>query len=322
MKSLLAAILCCISFVGCATAPVTIPAWRPAELDVTGMQRIALPEFQGDPSCAAQARSELSVALAAGGRDVPPLHIVREMLPASVPYRDQELDLRLLVGQARRAGFDALLVGEVICETNSHEQLIVGNPWIETSIETQLIDLRSGSVRGQTNASRRWRGKLSHIESAQNTPRKVTQQLVAACVEETAGKLVATTMDIEVALAEPVAGDDEQAMQAGREAAAAGDWALAAKHYQQARAANPDSHAVMYNLALACEAQFDFAAARHWHSEALRQHETEEYRAALARVDASWRDYDLAMQQTQGPPRQQLTNLPPQPNFAPAGWQR
>ena len=116
----LAAIVSCLTLLGCASAPVTIPVLRPAELDMAGVQRIAVCEFQGPAPYAELARTELSTALAHGGRcDVPPPHIVREMLPASVPYRGQPIDVRHIVEQARHAGFDAVLVGEVICDGNA-----------------------------------------------------------------------------------------------------------------------------------------------------------------------------------------------------------
>jgi hypothetical protein len=325
MKSLLtlAGTLGCLGLLGCAAAPVTIPALRPAELDVAGVQRIAVLDFQGPAPYSELARSELSTALAAGGqRDVPPPHVVREMLPASVPYRGQPVDVRLVVEQARHAGFDAVLVGEVFCQSNAKNQLVIGNPIVEARCETQLIDVRSGQVRGATKSSRKWRGELSSRENSPNTQRKITEKLVRECTSEAAGKLVARTESIEVALSESSQGDDEAAMHAGRDAAAAGNWTLAAEHFERARAANPTSHAAIHNLALACEAQFNFAAARHWHSEALRLHEADDYRTALARVDTSWRDYDLAMRQTRPPQGPTFAEREPRPQFAPASWQQ
>ncbi len=273
---------------------------RPAELDIAGLQRIAIPDFQGPAPYADQARGELSAAIARSRPcDLPPPHVVREMIPATVPYRGQPIDIRLVVEQARHAGFDAVLIGEVVRETNAGSQITFGNPWIETRIETQLIDVRSGHVRGETKAQRRWRGELSRHENSPNTERKVTEKLVRQCVNEAAGKLATQTVNIDVALAKAGTGDDDEAMQSGHAAAAEGNWWLAAQHFEKAKNANPTSHAAMYNLGLACEAQYQFAAAKHWHSEALRLHEDANYRAALTRVDASWRDYDLAMRQTQ-----------------------
>lgn len=298
----LAAIVGCLAMLGCASAPVTIPVLRPAELDMAGVQRIAVCEFQGPAPYAELARTELSTALAQGGRcDVPPAHIVREMLPSSVPYRGQAVDVRVVIEQARHAGFDAVLVGEVICEGNAKEQVTIGNPWISTRVETQLIDARTGFVRGETKSNHKWRGELSRHENADNNERKVTEKLVRQCTTEAAAKLATTTVRVNVVLAAPGDGDDAAAIDAGCTAFEEGKWALAAQHFDRARNANPTSHAALYNLGLACEAQFNYAAARHWHSEALRLHEDEDYRAALARVDGSWRDYDLAMRQSRPP---------------------
>ena len=181
--------------------------------------------------------------------------------------------------------------------------MTIGNPWIETRVETQLIDARSGYVRGETKASRKWRGELSRHENADNNERKVTEKLVRSCTTEAAAKLATTTVRVDVVLAAPGDGDDAAAIDAGCAAAEEDNWALAVQHFERAKNANPTSHAAMYNLGLACEAQFSFAAARHWHAEALRLHEDDDYRAALARVDTSWRDYDLAMRQTQPRPQ-------------------
>ncbi len=300
MKLLLAALVLCAGLVGCASAPVSIPAVRPAELEMAGLQRIAVPEFLGPAPYAAQARNDLCAALVSDQRcEIPPPHIVRELLPASVPYRGYGIDVPALVQQARRAGFDAILIGELKYRSDVGNQFVLGTPSIEAVVETQLIDTRSGAVRGETTASSDWRGEISSNKSANNTEQKVTQQLVRVCVDTTVHKMTRRNMSIEVTLADPVDGDDEAAMQSGREAAEAGNWPLAAQYFERARAENPSSHAALHNLAVACEAQFDFTAARRWHSEALRLHEAEDYRSALARVDTSWRDYDVAMRSTQ-----------------------
>lgn len=296
----LAALVPILGVLGCVSTPVTIPVLRPAELDVAGLQRIAVLDFQGAAPYAEQARAELSMAIAAAGRcDAPPPQVVREMLPASVPYRGQPTDMHLVIEQARRAGFDGVLAGDVNCRSDAHKEFIVGDPRIETSVETQLIDVHTGRVCGETTARRKWRGKLSQHERAENSERKVTEKLVGDCVAEIARKMETTTVQVEVKLAPPGDGDDEAAMRAGREAAEQGDWTLAAQHFEMAKDANPNSHAARHNLGLACEAQFKFAAAGHWYAQALRLHEAEEYRNALARVDSSWRHYDLAMSQLQ-----------------------
>ena len=306
MKMLLAAasLLLPLCTFGCATTKVTIPVWRAPELDASGMRRIAVADLQGPAPHAGLARDVLAAELVRRNYEVPDAQTTRELLPAVIPFRGHNVDVRLLVEQARRAGFDGLLVGEVTCEGDADSSVTIGNPLLRVAVQTQLIDVRTGNVRGAAESHRSRQGRLSRRDEAKNSKREVYATLAREAARETAAKLAATSVDIEVPLAEPHDKDDGHAMQAGAKAVRSSDWEAAAAHFEQARAANPTSHAAMYNLGLAHEAQRDFATARHWYFAALKQHESATYRAALTRIEHNWRDYDIAMR---GRQRQQIS---------------
>lgn len=308
MKMLLAAasLLLPLCTFGCATTKVTIPVWRAPELDASGMRRIAVADLQGPAPHAGLARDVLAAELVRRNYEVPDAQTTRELLPAVIPFRGHNVDVRLLVEQARRAGFDGLLVGEVTCEGDADSSVTIGNPLLRVAVQTQLIDVRTGNVRGAAKAHRSWQGRLSNRAEGKDSKRAVYSNLARAAAQETAKKLASATALIDVPLAPALQLDDGQAMKEGTEAARSNDWKAAAAHFEKARAANPDSHAAMYNLGLACEAQRDFAAARHWYSAALRQHESAAYRTALTRIDQNGRVQDIASQPQRIPDTQDL----------------
>ncbi len=292
--------------VGCAATDVTIPVWHAPQLDATGMRRIAAADLQGPAPYANQARDVLASELARQHYEVPDAATTRQLLPANVPYRGHNVDVNLLVQQARQAGFDGLLIGEVSCEGEADSSVRIGNPELKVAVQTQLIDVRTGNVRGAAKAHRSWQGRLSNRAEGKDSKRAVYSNLARAAAQETAKKLASATALIDVPLAPALQLDDGQAMKEGTEAARSNDWKTAAAHFEKARTANPDSHAAMYNLGLAGEAQRDFAAARHWYSAALRQHESATYRTALTRIDQNGRVQDIASQPQRIPDTQDL----------------
>ena len=313
MKPLLATFFCavCITLFGCASTKVQIPTVRPAEMDLSGLSRVAVPEFQGPAPYAAVARNIVATELAGRQRcDVPDVHTTRAMIPACIPYQGQGVNVHQMVAQARAAGFDALVVGEVRFEGSTDDKkLVFGNPTLKATIKTQLIDLHTGHVRGNTELARQWQGKLSTSPKSDKSEQAVSTMVVRGAALATVARLASSQPNVDVSLAEAEAGDDQQAMDAGLEAARRGDWNAASDWFYRATTTRPNSYAAFYNLGVAREAVFDFAGARHWYNTALAQREQSDCRIALARVDRSWHGHHLAQQQMHHLAQQQMHHL-------------
>lgn len=315
MKTVALRTALCVSLLlaGCATAPVRsvrLSGWRPPEVNTAGLRRLAVVEFQGPAEYGRLAREAIAEKLAPS-HTIPDSLTTRRLLPASVPYQGYGLDVPALVRQARAAGFDAVLVGNVDCSGKNDGAVRIGHPVLSSLVRVQLIDTRSGMVRGEAAVKKKWQGQLASSAKAKNSRGNVYTRLTRAAAAEVSAKLAGRHVDIEVPLAEAGAGDDAQRMQEGEEAAKRGDWEAAAGHFDRARLAHPGSHAACYNLGVACEAQGRFDQARHWYSRALGlQQDREEYQLAVRRLGQPQpsrpqpsRPHHLPQRQLAAPPR-------------------
>lgn len=326
--SLFAVLLCAF---GCAPRAKLL-VLRPAQLDVAGIGRIAVVDFQGQQGVGPAARSVLLAQLAENRHYtlVDQAELAR-IQPAA--FSQHTTDEGAAIEAARQAGVDAVLTGQVVSYDvddqvkQDHHVSIAGGGAANTSgdkaggfgigIDTntlhsrdasvslafKLIDARTGQVRDAHQVSHSYEGRVVNGQGDMPGRERILNDLLRQCSRDVVRAIAPHQEQVEVTLARKYIGKGVADFRRGNKLAVQGDWAGAEEAWQASLKKNPQNHAAHHNLALACEARGDFAAARRHVSNAIRLYGAAMYHQSRQRIDAERLDHEAALAQVNSRPR-------------------
>ncbi len=284
--------LACVLCNGCAhTARVTY--WQPAELDATGVQRLAVVPFVGEhgPEIAEFLESRLweedTYSLADRSE------LGSAILTTGFPH-DEFDDLPRLLAASQEAGIDGVILGEV------HEYGVdTSDRLARVELSLRLVDTRTGDVCASREIRREAAVRNWDIPPRQSDDLAL-QKLSQDCVREFMSVLVPQPATAEVRLAGGewyAAGGRD--IRRGIRLARQGRWDEAEELWHTVLERTPASHAALYNLAVAAGQRQDFAAAEDFAMQALRQHHTDCYAKGLDQLRQFRADADRIARQRQ-----------------------
>lgn len=314
---------------GCAiTAPAT--AWRPAQIDVSGIEQLCVLEFSGE-----QGRS---VAAALTARlwenefytlvDVADLSPIRVASASGITGAVQPADY---LDSARGQGVDGLIIGDVIeyrCDDQvlsstsmhvssgrtedadhtlsstgtdmgvSHTQTIHREATV--SIAFRLVEVETGKVRATRKTTQTFQGDLGPDSARLPTRGEVLDELTQKCIDE----FVALLAPHEVVLQFPLARSHlfqrgQTLVGKGNEFARRGRWEEAIAAWEQTLEANPANDAALYNLAMAHAARSDFCQAEDYAIRAMNLKHRDLYARGLEQIRSLAADHEQTLRQRQ-----------------------
>ncbi|MCA9000139.1 MAG: hypothetical protein KDA80_24290 [Planctomycetaceae bacterium] len=311
--------------VGCAHTAM-VQTWEPATIDVAGMNRVAVVTFQGDsgPAVAASLNSQLwengfyEVVDASGIQS----HIVRAGYETMDPIDPNEI-----LGPARQAGLDGILMGEVVeyrCDDERFDSshIHIGSDAVEDDhgkysstgfgIETnstlvrdgsvaiafKLVDVRTGEIRAAKTVSHHFHGEVVNGNGRIPSQGEVLEALTTQCLDEIVCMVAPHQEMARMKLAKCdlwVRGRSQVA--SGIKLARDGDWNAADELWKAAIKNHPGNHAALYNRALAAMARQDYETAENFAMEALKVQHKSDYAKGLASIRKYRATYETSQRQ-------------------------
>lgn len=297
---------------GCAQTAV-VKCWEPAEIDATGINRIAIMEFTGEQGSAIA--SSLSTRL--WENEFYTL-VDRSELAADIrtaSFSEQNAMHRLLAAAAA-AKVDGVIFGSVVeyrcddqilgstevdliselasTESKDHveNRLAIDSKQVllregTVTIAFRLVDVQTGEVRASKQISQHYRGQMTVGESTLPERGRVLEMLMADCLNEIVQMLAPHEMTYEMKLAKcEFWKKGSGQVKSGLNLAAKGDWPAAKKCWAQAIAENPENHVAMFNLSIAATREQDYDRAEQHVLDALKHEHKQCYTAGLEKIRA------------------------------------
>jgi hypothetical protein len=318
--------------------------WRPAELDISGVGRIAVVDFEGEGETGAIARSAVLAQLAENRHYtlVDQTELARVQPAAFTQGLDPEA---AALAAARQAGVDAILTGQVVSYSaedmvqQDHHITIAGGGGASStgvkagglgigfdtntlhardasvSLAFKLIDARTGEIRDAKQVSHSYEARVVNGRGEMPGRERILSDLLSKCSRDVVASVAPHRVPVEVVLARQQWGNGMNAVRRGNDLAKSGDWAGAEAAWKSALERNPQNHAAYHNLALACEARGDFDGALENLNKAMKHYAATLYHQTHDRLAAERRDFAAAQTQIAARPRM----LPPANSLAPAG---
>jgi hypothetical protein len=340
---------------GCAPR-AHLMALRPAELDLAGVGRIAVLDFQGTGESGRIARSALLAQLSENRHFalVDQSELAR-IQPAA--FQAGTPDESLVVHAARQAGVDAVLTGQVVSynvqddvQQDQHFSLAGGGGASSSGVKVgglgigfdsntlhareasvslafKLIDARNGEILAARQISHTFQGRVVNGQGQMPAREQVLNDLLRQCSRDVVAMIAPHYVPVEVVLARQTWGNGLTDLRRGNDLAKKGDWAGAEAAWTAALKRNPRNHAALHNLALASETKGDYAAAQRQIGSAIDAYAASLYHETRNRLVSSERDHAAARAQAlarpaPAVPQNVLTSQPPQRlpvgNVAPA----
>ena len=250
----------CVSLSGCAQTATVRRCWQPAEMDVSGMQRLAIVDFSGVSG------QTVTAALNARLWDNRFYSVVDGSELTSVQHAAYVLDPgdESLLAQARERGIDGVVFGEVHeyrCEDqalrDTSRQMLVGKHTSDNEPEAghslqpagsaqrdrlrrearvavtfRLVDARTGDVRAAKETDHHFSGE-SGPDSSLPPSSEVLADLTAQCLDDFVEVLAPHQSDITMKLAcGGWYGRDAADVRSGNRLAGRGDWDAARDRWQ------------------------------------------------------------------------------------------
>lgn len=297
-----------MGFSGCGTTKTArLTAWRAAQFDVGGVERLAVLGFRAPAEVASLAKEATLEKLHQSRfyQIVPEVNAGRYKA-THLPLPDEPDGLHQIVSRGRQLNADAVLVGRVRKRIDDGKKignvtLQIGDPELAIKIDYYIVDMRSGNVRARQSVIRTQ--KEEGLASDRRLSDRAVDSLVKQCAEEMVSQITAGSETIDVQLARVNMGKGSSYIRDGNKLAGKGKWEEAAEEYIAAVEVNPDSHQAIYNVGLAAEAQGRFGEAEEMYRKAIMKSDESIYRDALARVSNTGNTYQLAQQQIVQRPR-------------------
>jgi tetratricopeptide (TPR) repeat protein len=266
---------------------------RPAEVDIAGIQHLAVVDFAGQGETGREARAALTARLAEKQHyalvDQAELSRVE---PAA--FTGPQIDESRVVGAARQAQIDGLLTGQVVAYDAGAGSTLVNPPTVTLAVK--LIDVASGQVRDARQITRTFKSR--EVSDRQTT----LHGLMAECADEMAARITPHQELVNVELARQYWGVGLADVHRGNVLARESKWPEAAAAWQAALDKNPKNHVAMHNLAIAAFARGDYAKSRDQLDKAITQFADATYQQNRKVLTAQQKLADLAIAQTRPAP--------------------
>lgn len=300
-----------------------VQTWRPAEIDVTGMERLAVLDFTGEngPAVATAVSSKLweNRFYTVVDRS--------ELQPILLTGYGGTPRLEDLIEPARKAGVDAVMLGEVVeyrCEDESFQSTDFDFGHAETrgrgfvsqangfgvsfnqtlvregavTIAFRLVDVETGEVRAARKVSRHYEGRIVNGQGQLPSQGEVLHQLTEECVEEVAQMLAPHPCQSECKLAKSQVWErGSREVSLGVKQAKKGNWQQAEGHWQMALQINPANDAALYNLALAAMNRQSYIEAEEFAMQAVRTEHKDHYVKGLELIRVHRRNFEKTEEQ-------------------------
>ncbi len=302
MRSAIFCILLC-SFTGCAhTAVVT--CLEPAEIDVAGMNRIAVADFSGEQGEAIAAVLSNRLWENRFYTVVDRSELTSEIQTASY---SEGSSLQGVLAAAHQANVDGVIVGNII--EYRCDDLILGATDIDVDIFNQadsennspqanstididfnqvvrregsvtiafrLVDVETGEIRAAKQVSKNYQGEQVNDQGNLPTQGEVLQMLTGQCLDEVVKMLAPHETACEMKFAScDFWTKGSASVRKGLKAVEKGDWNGAENHWTQAIQQNPKNHAAMFNLSIAAARRQEYDIAEQYVLDALKlEHKT------------------------------------------------
>ena len=314
---------------GCAQT-TTLHVWRPAEMDVTGIERLAVLDFNGPHNSGQIARSALVAQFWKDGfYSLVDQSELEGITPVSAPAPSGPPDVGSAIEAGRTLGVDAILVGDVVSyhatddvttdqrvgfiNSDEHDgkndlvSSLVGFGFennetvtreVSASLAFQLIDCKTGQIRAARQSSHTETGRMRNGEGYLPARERTLTEMMHNCACDVVEMISPHQVTVKVGLAGGGFGRAAAEIRRGNGSAVQGDWRTAEEHWQSALELDPDNHAAKYNLGLAHEARYDYDRAQELYADALKGRRRSLYAGALKRIAGDREDYRVAMSQT------------------------
>jgi tetratricopeptide (TPR) repeat protein len=328
-----------VASAGCAPR-AQLMVWHPAELDINGLERLAVIDFEGEQQTGKIARAALQNQLFDNKYyqlvDQAELARVRPVL-----RDDGSPDLTAALDAARVMGVDALLCGQVVSynvaddlQTDHHIELGgsssksksgatsngVGFGLDSTqtltrealvSVAVKLIDVRSGQLRAARQFAHTFNGRRVNGQGELPGREAILTKLLNECSQDVVRMIAPHYRPQEVALARTFYGKGLKNIRDGNKLATRGNWQEAEQHWQSAVRENPQSHVAHFNLALAAESRQDYPAARQHLDAAIKQYASTDYQNFKQKLERDHQKFQAALAQAQSRPTAIAARQPP-----------
>lgn len=316
--------------VGCAPR-AQLMVWHPAELDITGLERLAIIDFEGEQQSGKIARAALQTQLFENRYynliDQAELARIKPVL-----RDDGSPDLTAALEAACVLGVDVLLCGQVVSynvlddlQTDHHIELggstsksksgaesnALGFGLDSTqtltreasvSVAVKLIDVRTGQLRAARQFAHTFNGKRVNGNGELPARDAILTKLLNECSQDTVRMIAPHYRPQEIALARTYYGKGLKEIREGNKLATKGNWAEAEQRWQTAARENPQSHVAHFNLAVAAEARQDYAAARQHLDTAIKSYSAVEYQNFKKRLEQDQQKFQAALVQANSRP--------------------
>ncbi len=308
---------------GCAHTAV-VRSMEPAQIDVSGMARIAVMDFTGENGNAVATNLSGKLWKNEFYTIVDRSEIKSTILPAAY---DATEPLNEVLGPAKAAGLDGVILGEVVeyrCEDDhlsstafnfqndedehgdhEHERTGFGFEQNETvvregtvTIAFRLVDVNTGEVRASEQVSHHFEGKSVNGQVPLPPKGEVLDNLTQACIEDVITMLAPHEVECKIQLAWcDVWTRGHSHVRQGSTLASRGDWEGAKDKWKAALEINPQNHAAMFNLAVCAVQDKDYTTAEDYAMQAVRIEHKECYAKGLAKIRERRNAFDKTEEQ-------------------------
>jgi hypothetical protein len=246
-------LLSVLALTACGCAPqARVMVLRPAEIDIAGINRLAVVDFLGQGETGREARAAIAAKLAENRHytlvDQTELSRVE---PAA--FTGPEPDESRVIQAARHAEVEGLVTGQVVAYEAGEASTLTNPPTVTLAIK--LIDVGTGEVRAARQVTRNFRGREVPDRQAK------LHELMQGCAAEATGLITPHYEAVDVDLARQYWGNGLTDVRRGNALASDGQWDQAAEAWQLALKDNPQNHVAMHNLAIAAFARGEQAQA-------------------------------------------------------------
>lgn len=316
---------------GCAQA-VTVRRWQPAAIDVAGLHRIAVVDFQGEGG--AEAAAALRRRL--GDNRFYALVDPAEIAPVQHAVCAQAAGCDEWLRCARERGIDGVILGEVLeyrCEDTavtrgeppSEEEPSADQPtgdeptgsdsdrgrWpfgrsarerrqreASVAIAFRFVDAQTGEVRAAHQASRRYHAESAAAGEERPSRDDILHQLTQECLEEFLVLLAPQQVESQLLLARGKwYNRGAAAVREGNRLALQGDWDAARDLWLAAVARDGECDAALYNLAVDAARRLQYGEAEELAMRAIRTRHTDLYAQGLEQIRRYRTGYEAVEQQ-------------------------
>lgn len=306
---------------GCAPL-ATVTCCKPAAIDVEGVRQLAVMDFRGENGTAVSAAVTARLWDSRFYTLVDPAELAPVQHASLSPPAREEFVLR----QAREAGVDAVILGEVLdyrCDdepltrTDSFFGRDSGRKFFErerlqvsliprdrvrreatVNIAFRLVDARTGEVRATRQCAHHFKEDLD-VKDGELPPRgKVLNDLTEDCVAEFVELLAPHEASCQMRLARsewPLPGAID--VRRGNRAALSGNWQSAREHWRKALEKNPNCDSALYNLAIDSASRQMYAEAEELAMQALQVEHCELYTLGLADIRRQRSEFESSLEQ-------------------------